>query len=87
MDPTSGKMIPPPPLPVPNIPGSVELLGWGIERRGTSLGCDEAFEGSPLDCEAGEEMTGRRETRRCAARVCAYPGQVDICLWSREAAR
>lgn len=51
---TSGRIVPPPPLPVPSMPGSVDVEGREIERRGVSFDLDAA------GCEGrdGDESTG-----------------------------
>lgn len=54
MESTSGRMVPPPPEPVPRMPGSVDVEGRDMERRGASLDF-EAEEGCE-DC--GEDTTG-----------------------------
>lgn len=41
--PTSGKIVPPPPEPVPSIPGSVDVAGLCIERSGEGLVCVVVF--------------------------------------------
>lgn len=53
-----GRMVPPPPLPVPRMPGSVVVVGRVIERRGVSFDLDGGF---AVDCEGrdeGDETTG-----------------------------